>query len=125
MPLAVKLSQQFYETLGNEVANELVSLLNSMDQAYRTEFRDLFGAHSLRLEDRMAQLEARMDAKLAQLEARIDAKLQRLEIRVDARFSEFGAVMDSKLNGLKAELLRWMFLFWVATMSTVVALLKL
>jgi ABC-type phosphate transport system auxiliary subunit len=118
MPFAIKLSKQFYDTLGNEVANELVTVLNTLDQAYRTEFRDLFTAHAGRLEDRMGQLETRMDEKLSQLETRFDEKLSQLEIRMNAR-------MDAKLEALKSELLRWMFLFWVGTMGTVVALLKL
>lgn len=96
MPFAIKLSKQFYDTLGNEVANELVTVLNTLDQAYRTEFRDLFTAHAGRLEDRMSQLEIRLEAR-----------------------------MDAKLEALKSELLRWMFLFWVGTLGTVVALLKL
>jgi len=50
------------------------------------------------------------DANFARLEARMDA----LESRVDA-----------KLGRLKSELLRWMFLFWVGTMGTVLAILKL
>lgn len=92
MPVTVKLSKRFYETLGDEVADELVGLLNAADDAYRREFKDLFQAHFSSLEARMGQLEARVDAKL---------------------------------EALKSELLRWMFLFWVGTMGTVLALLKL
>jgi len=33
--------------------------------------------------------------------------------------------MDAKLSELKSELLRWMFLFWVGTMGTVLAIVKL
>ena len=45
--------------------------------------------------------------------------------RVEARLGELEARMDAKLEGLKSELLRWMFLFWVGTMGTVLAILKL
>jgi hypothetical protein len=92
MPVTAKLSQQFYQRLGNDVANELVEWLNAVDTSYRQEFKDLFDANFRRLE-------ARMDA----LESRVDAKLE----------------------ALKSELLRWMFLFWVGTMGTVLAILKL
>jgi hypothetical protein len=92
MPLALKLSEEFYGRLGDRVANEFVDALNVIDASYRQEFRELFDANFGRLEARMEALESRMDAKL---------------------------------EALKAELLRWMFLFWVGTMGTVLAMLKL
>jgi len=52
---------------------------------------------------------------------RVESRIRELE----ARMREFQAKVDAKLEGLKSELLRWMFLFWVGTMGTVVALLKL
>jgi hypothetical protein len=50
-----------------------------------------------------------------------DANFRRLEARMDA----FESRVDAKLEALKSELLRWMFLFWVGTMGTVLAILKL
>lgn len=110
MPVTAKLSKQFYEKLGDEVANELVEWLNAVDAGYRSELRELFEANFGRVEARMAAVEDRMVA----LEGRMVARIEALEARVDA-----------KLEGLKSELLRWMFLFWVGTMGTVLAILKL
>jgi hypothetical protein len=45
--------------------------------------------------------------------------------RVEARMVALESRLDARLEALKAELLRWMFLFWVGTMGTVVAILKL
>jgi hypothetical protein len=42
----------------------------------------------------------------------------------EANFGRLEARMDAKLERLKSELLRWMFLFWVGTMGTVLAILK-
>jgi hypothetical protein len=92
VPLTIRLSKEFYDTLGEKVADELVTWLNTVDTAYRNEFRELFESNFGRVEARMRELEARIDAKL---------------------------------ETLKSELLRWMFLFWVGTMGTVLALLKL
>jgi len=92
MPITAKLSRRFYDRFGDDVVNELVEWLNSVDQSYRQEFKELFDANFHRLESRMEALESRMDAKL---------------------------------EALKSELLRWMFLFWVGTMGTVLAILKL
>ena len=92
MPITAKLSRSFYDKLGDDVANELVEWLNTVDSSYRQEFKDLFEAHFGRLEARMDGLEARV---------------------------------DRKLEVMKSELLRWMFFFWIGSMGTVLAILKL
>jgi hypothetical protein len=110
MPVTAKLSQKFYQRLGDDVANELVEWLNAVDTSYRQEFKDLFEANFGRLEARMDELRAEVRYETGE----VRADLGRLESRVDAKLSE-----------LKSELLRWMFLFWVGTMGTVLAILKL
>jgi hypothetical protein len=96
MPTTAKLSHKFYEKLGDDVANELVEWLNLVDTGYRQEFRELFEANFGRVEARMGALEASLLAR-----------------------------MDAKLEAMKSELLKWMFLFWVGTIGTVLAILKL
>ena len=128
MPVTAKLSQKFYQRLGDDVANELVEWLNLVDTSYRQEFKDLFAANFGQVDARMAALEVKMDA----LEERTEAKLDGLRGEIRSGFAGAGdraqameSRIDAKLGGLKAELLRWMFLFWVGTMGTVLAILKL
>jgi len=71
MPITAKLSRQFYEKMGDEVANELVTWLNAVDESYRGEFRDLFESNFGRVEARLRELDARVDAKLDRLETRL------------------------------------------------------
>jgi hypothetical protein len=85
MPITAKLSRRFYERFGDDIVNELVEWLNTVDTSYRQEFKDLF------------------DANFARLQVDLDAKLERQ----------------------KSELLRWMFLFWITTLGTLIALMKL
>lgn len=93
MPITAKLSRQFYEKLGDEVANELVTWLNAVDTSYRDEFRDLFEASFGRVEARLREMDARVDAKLDRLTAELRLEMGRMETR----------------------LVRWMFVFWVTT----------
>lgn len=81
MPVTAKLSQKFYQRLGDDVATELVEWFNAVDATYRSDVRAIADAQS-----------ARIDAQMGQMHA---------------------------------ELLRWMFLFWVGSMGTVLAILKL
>ena len=45
--------------------------------------------------------------------------------RFEAKLEQRIAEVRADLSNLKAELVRWMFLFWVGTIGTLIALLKL
>ena len=96
MPVTAKLSRKFYERLGDDVANELVEWFNSVDTAYRQEFRDLFEAH-------FGRFEARLQQGLAELRGELIAR------------------MESQ----NAKLIAWSFGFWVAQLVATLTILKL
>ena len=114
MPITAKLSNKFYEKLGDGVANELVEWLNLVDTSYRQEFKDLFEANFGRIEARLAGMEGVMNARLGGLEVRM------LELQV-----RLLAEMDAKLGRQKWSLLTWTIVFWLSTLGTMVAMLKL
>jgi len=149
VPVTAKLSRKFYDTLGDEVANELVDWLNAVDLSYRSEFRDLFETHFGRFEARLAQqtaeLRAEFGARMAALEARLvrqgtelrsefdaklgtfDGKLGSLETRLARQIAELRADVEVKLAEVRTELssretrlVRWMFGFWIGTVFTIV-----
>ena len=82
MPLAAKLSKKFYDRFGEDIANELVDLLNLIDSTYKSDLRELNDVNW-----------GRIDAKLDQLRA---------EVRGD-------------LKDVRADLIKWMFVFWAGT----------
>ncbi len=100
MPVTARLSRKFYDTFGDELANELVDWFNQVDTAYRAELRE--------------QNEVNF--------ARFDAKLEQ-------RIGELRAELRAELASLRADLIKWMFIFWAGTTMTVLgttlALLKL
>jgi hypothetical protein len=93
MPVTAKLSRRFYEAFGDDIANELVEWSNQVDATYRADLREL---NELNF--------ARFDSKLEQRLAEMDAKWER-------RFAE----VDKALANTRADLIRWMFLFWIGT----------
>jgi len=121
MPVTAKLSRRFYEAFGDEIANELVEWFNQVDATYRTDLRELnelnFARFDAKLEQRIAESDAKWERRIAEL----DAKWER-------RMAELGRDVDVGLHQLKAELVKWMFLFWAGTTFTVlgvmIALLK-
>lgn len=111
MPIAAKFSEAFYQKFGHKETGELVEYLNTLDTTYRAHLERLNDINWSRVESRIAQAEARMEQRYSHLEARLDHLESRLDDRLDRRLAE-----------LKAELLKWMFLFWLGTIGTVIAL---
>src|SRR5437867_8760806 len=87
-PVTAKLSRKFYETFGDEIANELVNWFNDVDATYRADLRELnelnFARFDAKLEQRFAQSEAGWERRMA-------------ELRVEIQKS-------------RADLVKWMFL---------------
>ncbi len=75
MPVTAKLSRKFYETFGDEIANELVEWFNQVDATYRSDLRELnelnFARFDAKLEQRLAQFEAKLERRLAEFEANV------------------------------------------------------
>ncbi|MDH3458462.1 MAG: hypothetical protein OER90_16590 [Gemmatimonadota bacterium] len=134
MPLA-QFSEDFYAKLGHGIAEEFVNWFNMADHAYRSEFRELFDSNfrmfDTRLDQRTAELRSefqretlRLETKLEQRFSEVKADVARLEERMDRRFEAVIQQQRTALAELRAELIKWMFLFWVGTLGTLIALLK-
>lgn len=99
MPVTAKLSRKFYETFGDEITNELVNWFNSVDATYRADLRELnelnFARFDAKLEQRMAESDAKWEQRIA-------------ELRVE-------------IQKMRADLIKWMFVFWAPTALGVVS----
>ena len=92
MPVA-KLSREFYDRFGDKVTNELVNCLNSIEASYRGEIKDLFAAHFGRFEEKL-------ERRLAETQA---------ELRVE-------------IHSVKADLIKWTFVFWAPVALAMIGL---
>jgi molybdopterin converting factor small subunit len=144
VPVTAKLSRQFYDRLGDQVANELVEWFNSVDATYRAELRELNEGNALRfdakieqriseleakLDNRISELETRLDKRIAELDARLGGRIDRLEQEmhalreeVDRRLGLFEERIEARLAKRLTEHLRWQFVTWAALMTAVVGL---
>src|SRR5881394_195506 len=109
MPVTARLSRKFYERFGDDLTNELVEWFNQVDTTYRSEFRDL------------------LDVNFARFDAKLELHTELGELRGDLTGKVVGlrAELKSKLSAFETRIVRWMFLFWVGTVGTLIALLKL
>ncbi len=102
MPVTAKLSKKFYDKLGEEIAQELVDWFNSVDATYKADLREL---NELNFQ--------RFDAKLEQ-------RLAEQNLWIERRFAE----QDAKIDRLRAELIKWMCLFWAGTALTLIGVMS-
>jgi exonuclease VII large subunit len=156
MPVTAKLSRKFYDTFGDEIANELVEWFNQVDATYRADLLQLnelnfdrFEAKldqhmtqldvkwsriwqelDAKLEQRLAQLEAKLEHRIAQFKAEVDSRFQQLDAQWERRWSELDAKLERRvadlrveLSSQRAELIKWMFVFWAGTVVPLAGLI--
>jgi hypothetical protein len=104
MPITAKLSRQFYEKLGDEVTNELVTWLNAVDDSYRQEFRDLFDANFGQVRAEMAQLRAEMRGEMGLLRADLRAEMKSLTTELRAGMTNLTTELRADMTSLATEL---------------------
>lgn len=139
MPVAVRLSRNFYERFGDDATNELIALLNDVDFTYRAELKDAFAGS-------LAVFDAKFEQRLAEQMAGIDRRFADMDAKVERRFVEMDAKFESRFMGLEvsgerryaavnvefanvrgeiknsqAVMIRWMFAFWVASTATTIS----
>jgi hypothetical protein len=71
MPVTAELSRKFYETLGDEIANELVDWFNAVDATYRADLRELNELNFARFDAKLEQRVAEIHSRLAEAEAKL------------------------------------------------------
>lgn len=158
MPITAKLSKKFYDTLGEDIANELVDWFNQVDATYRSELRDLnelnFARFDAKLEQRIAEVRAdiavlqgkiesqvdalnrkvdvqvgalngKIDTQVDAISGKIDGQVDVLSGKIDTQSESLRGYMDSKIDSLRAELIKWMFLFWLGTVATMLGFVSL
>jgi len=129
MPVTAKLSRAFYDRFGDELTNELVEWFNQVDATYRLEFRDLFETNFARfdakLEQRIAELRAELREEMAELRSELQSELRSGLAGVEGRLLARIGVVEGRFGTLEGRLVRWMFLFWAASLGASIALIQL
>ena len=87
-----------------------VDWFNSVDATYKTDLRDLIEIQA-----------QRFDAKLEQRLAETRADLRSEIGQVRAEIGQVRAEMGVGFAQLRAELIKWMFLFWLGTAGVTLA----
>ncbi len=89
MPVTAKLSRKFYETFGDEIANELVEWFNAVDATYRADLNELnFSRFDAKLEQRLADSDARWERRISALDSKWERQMAELDAKWDGRMTD-------------------------------------
>ena len=121
MPVTARLSKRFYEALGEDVANEMVDWFNSVDTTYKADLRDLIEVQAQRFRAELRQesaelrgdLRTEMHGELAKLRGEMHEGSAQLRTEMAAG----SAALRTEMANLRADLIKWMFLFWLGTVA--------
>ena len=128
MAVPAQISKKLRESLGPEAGEILVTWLQEMraehdelrasiraDFAeFRHEMAALIQASESRLIDRIHKEVVTLGDRIHAVEARLDERVGRVEVRV--------AEVKADVAGVKADLMKWSFVFWVSAVGAIAAL---
>lgn len=121
MPFTAKPARQFCERLGDQLVNELINLINTVDLTYKNKLAEQNEANFQHFETvlkaEFAQSTSRAD-RLQETTRVMGAELRSLRTHVESGVRE----LQAEIAAARADIIKWMFVFVVGTGITVVGL---
>ncbi|MCH7489878.1 MAG: hypothetical protein IID05_04200 [Gemmatimonadetes bacterium] len=132
----------FSDTFGEDVVNELVDWFNRMDATYRADLRDMnelnFARFDATLQQGFAEADAKWERRFAELERRwaeftsewerrfaeSDAKWEVRIAQLDSKWERQFSALSERMAVFEARIIKWMFVMWIGTIGTLIALAK-
>jgi len=98
------------DSLGNDAAiDSLIRLLNESREEQKKDIVEF-------VEEKF---ERRLSGEIGGLEVRLSEKIN----SVDKRLSKLEGSLDAKISASKAEIIKWMFIFWVGQVGMILGFL--
>jgi hypothetical protein len=123
VPVTPTLLLKLRKTLGDEAANDLVTWVDQATARELGHVRELaelhYGRFDARLEQRLAELRADVDARIESLRTELHTRIESLRTDLYTRIDAVRVEMMAQ----RADLIKWMFLFWVGTIVPLAGLM--
>ncbi|PIV19029.1 MAG: hypothetical protein COS41_02490 [Elusimicrobia bacterium CG03_land_8_20_14_0_80_50_18] len=103
------------EKLGRDGAEALVGILNDNILAVAEE----------KFENRITITENKFDNRIAATETKFDSRIAITENKFDNRMAALEERFERRLAETKAEIIKWMFIFWIGQFASITAVLFL
>jgi hypothetical protein len=113
------LEERFEKKLSEGLINlklELVERISSSDVKNNERTISLEAKLSERIAITEAKLSEKIDERIAKTETKLDEKIDKL----DARITRLEVQLNEKIDNSKVETIRWMFIFWIGNVVTII-----
>jgi hypothetical protein len=129
MSVPPRLSIKLKEAMGQDAADDLVTWLEderSQREAMRSEMRadlaELRQEMRAGFETQGAQITAHVSALFTDQFRGLNAQIQKQFFEVETRLSDRIHAVDKRVADVKADLMKWSFVFWVGAVSAIAML---
>ena len=99
------------------------ALVRLINQAQEEQKRDIVEFVEEKFERRLSEeisgLEVRLSDKIANLDVKLSQKIADSHAQLSAKIAD----SDVKASSIKAELIKWMFIFWVGQVAVILGIL--
>ena len=110
------------------------ALVRLINQAQEEQKRDIVEFVEEKFERRLSEeisgLEVRLSEKIANLDVKLSQKIADSHAQLSAKIADSHAQLstkiadsDAKASSIKAELIKWMFIFWVGQVAVILGIL--
>ena len=108
------------EKLGDEAVDSLIELINqSLSEQKNDVLQFVEEKFERRLSEEISGLEVRLSEKISRVETDLSEKISRVEIDISEKITEQG----KRSAEYKADLIKWMFIFWVGQVGVILGIL--
>ena len=108
------------EKLGEDGAEALVALINAAGDQTKT---DTLTFVEEKFERRLSEETSKLDRRITEEVTKLDRRITEEAAKLDRRITEEVAKLDVKISEVKADLIRWMFIFWIGQVGALLGIL--
>jgi archaellum component FlaC len=126
MPI-VTVPNSLREKLGSDGTEDLVKLFNEIEEGVK---KDNISFVEEKFERRLSEENGKTRIKLSEMDAKFEKRLSeeigKVKIglsEMDANFEKRLAQMDVKIERVRADIVKWMFIFWVGQIGVLTGIL--
>ena len=112
----ISLPKILRDRLTDEGADAFVQILDRVEERNQQVILEIA---EQKFEARIAHLDAKIDRVATELNAKIDT----VAARLDAKIDRVAAQLTAKMAEDKADIIKWMFIFWVGQVTTILGIL--
>ncbi|MEO0279994.1 MAG: hypothetical protein ABIN23_02620 [candidate division WOR-3 bacterium] len=117
------------EKLGDDGVDALIELLNASNEKLKIDLIELqtekyerrLAEETAKIDKRITEETAKIDKRITEETARLDKRITeetaRLDKRITEEISKLRAEFNEKISKTYANIIKWMFIFWVGQIS--------